>query len=310
MKNNIDRAYEGALRLDFDDSAKFVFLSDCHRGCGGWGDNFQPNQTSYFAALSFYYRSGFVYAELGDGDELWENRRFSDIATLHHHTFWLLSKFYEENRLLMLHGNHDVDKKRKAGLLDTYSDGINECPKPLFPKMRIYESVVLRHKPDGEELLLLHGHQGDTFNYTFWRLSRFLVRYVWRPLEGIGFKAPARGAPGRRSYSVTEERLGAWSGKTRRMIIAGHTHRAALPMPGDGLYVNDGSCVHPHGITAIELSEGRLTLVRWTHATRLDGTLFVGRDVLAGPYRVADYFKSGPQLSFEERCALTEDPYV
>lgn len=307
MENHIERAYRRALRLDFDDNAKFVFFSDCHRGTGSWGDNFQPNQTSWFAALSFYYRSGYVYVELGDGDELWENRHFKDIATLHNHSFWLLTKFYNSNRMLMLHGNHDIDKKRKPGLLDTYTDGINSCPQPLFPEINVLESIVLRHRPGGEEILLLHGHQGDVWHDTFWKLSRFLVRYLWRPLEGIGLKAPARGAPGVRSHPVTEGKLRSWCGKTGKMIIAGHTHHAVFPVPGDGLYLNDGSCVNPSGITAIELNEGRLTLVRWTHATRLDGTLFVGRDVLAGPYRIADYFKGENSLSMEERCEIENE---
>ncbi|NLB28829.1 MAG: serine/threonine protein phosphatase, partial [Clostridiales bacterium] len=45
MENHIDRAYRRALRLDFDDSTKFVFLSDCHRGHGSWVATYQPNQT-------------------------------------------------------------------------------------------------------------------------------------------------------------------------------------------------------------------------------------------------------------------------
>lgn len=75
------------------------------------------------------------------------------------------------------------------------------------------------------------------------------------------------------------------------MVIAGHTHRPVLPTPGESLYVNDGSCVHPRCITAIEIDGGMITLVKWCTLTRADRSLYVGREVLAGPFRLRDYFR-------------------
>ena len=74
-------------------------------------DNFLKNQHLYFAALNYYYQHSFCYIELRDGDELWENRSFSAIQNIHSNVFWLLSLFYEEHRLFMLFGNHDIAKK-------------------------------------------------------------------------------------------------------------------------------------------------------------------------------------------------------
>lgn len=49
------------------------------------------------------------------------------------------------------------------------------------------------------------------------------------------------------------------------------------------LYLNAGSCVHPYGITGIEITDMQLTLVKWKMATRPDLSLFVARKVLIGP---------------------------
>ena len=52
---------------------------------------------------------------------------------------------------------------------------------------------------------------------------------------------------------------------------------------GGSLYLNAGSCVHPYGITGIEITDMQLTLVKWKMATRPDLSLFVAREVLIGP---------------------------
>ena len=70
----LDQAFENAPILELSESSKLILISDCHRGRGTSNDNFLKNQNLYFAALRYYYREGFTYIELGDGDELWENR--------------------------------------------------------------------------------------------------------------------------------------------------------------------------------------------------------------------------------------------
>lgn len=79
--------YEGRLNRSFADvpvlaltpHSRIVLFSDCHRGTGNSNDNFLKNQHLYFAALRYYYSAGFTYIELGDGDELWENRNLAAI---------------------------------------------------------------------------------------------------------------------------------------------------------------------------------------------------------------------------------------
>jgi hypothetical protein len=56
----------------------------------------------FFHALNFYFDKGFTYIEIGDGEELWENRYFEDIRKAHSHIYWKLSQFYEDHRLYAL----------------------------------------------------------------------------------------------------------------------------------------------------------------------------------------------------------------
>lgn len=63
-------------------------------------------------------------------------------------------------------------------------------------------------------------------------------------------------------------------------LIAGHSHRPHLME--QELYVNAGSCVHPWGITVIEIENMNMNLVKWFMGTRHDGTLYVQREVLEG----------------------------
>lgn len=73
--------------------------------------------------------------------------------------------------------------------------------------------------------------------------------------------------------------------------MAGHTHRPAFPKPGEGYYFNDGSCVHPRCITALELERGNISLVKWSAKVREDNVVYIGRDVLEGPQPILEYGK-------------------
>ena len=90
--------YHTASIIQFHSKSKFVIMSDCHRGKGSSGDNFQPNQPVYIGALEYYFDNGFSYIELGDGDELWENKCLKPIIEAHSNVFEILSKFYHDDR--------------------------------------------------------------------------------------------------------------------------------------------------------------------------------------------------------------------
>lgn len=277
-KNSIDKAYRNAHLLSVSSCSKIVIMSDCHRGIGNLADDFAKNRRIYYAALQSYYKARFTYIELGDGDELWENKSMTDIKAEYRDIFELLARFYKEKRLITVFGNHDIIKKFRPDLADAISPG-----------MPVYESVVLKLEPMGGELLLLHGHQADFFNDRLWVVARFLVRHIWKPLELIGFSDPTSAAKNNKVTVKVEKNLTGWAEDNRIPLIAGHTHRPVFPESGKGIYFNDGCCVHPWSITALEIVQESIALVKWRRKTKEDGTVTIARDIIAGPKPLRSY---------------------
>ncbi len=281
--NRLTRAFRDAPVLPLTPADRYVLISDCHRGTGLAGDNFLKNQHLYFAALSSYFDQGYTYIELGDGDELWENRSFEAIKQIHNNTFWLLSRFYNAGRLYMLYGNHDMVKRSPRFVTcSCTSYPCSACgEQELFPGIRFLESLILRRQDGRHDLYLTHGHQADFLNSVLWRPSRFLVRYIWKPLEQRGFLDPTSAAKNNTRKKLIEERLSRWAYANDCILITGHTHRPMLEKGSS--YYNTGSCIHPRCITAIEIRDLQAVLVKWTVRTRKDFTLYVAREILSGP---------------------------
>lgn len=289
--SRLNKSFEGALRLPLNNRTKYVLISDCHRGTGTSNDNFLKNQNLYFAALQHYYKAGYTYIELGDGDELWENRSMKQIIETHSDVFWLLSCFHKQGRLHMLYGNHDMVKKggrRAARSCSTYPCCCGNNPhlenQPLFPDIKFHSGIILENtaSPYSKDIYLTHGHQADLFNSTLWRFSRFLVRYFWKPLERYGVLDPTSAAKNYTRKEKTERRLHHWAEQENRILITGHTHRPTLSAT-DSCYCNSGSCVHPCCITCLEIERMHISLIKWTLAARPDMSLYVARELLSGP---------------------------
>jgi UDP-2,3-diacylglucosamine pyrophosphatase LpxH len=291
----LSQVFKSAEQIPFDNTSRIIIMSDCHRGDGSWADDFSKNQNLYFAALTHYYNENYTYIELGDGDELWKNNKLSDIMHEHSDAFWLLSKFCKEDRLYFIYGNHDIVKRNKRFIKNNFYSYFNERDRkhnPLFENIKFHEGLVLRHKVTDDKIFLLHGHQADYLNDRLWRLSRFLVRYLWRPLELFGVNDPTSTAKNYVRKLSIEKKIVEWVIRKNQVLIAGHTHRPMFPEVSEAPYFNDGSCVHPRCITGIEISDGCIMLVKWEIKTKNDGTLFVGREVLAGPRKLKEYFET------------------
>ncbi|MEE9362606.1 MAG: serine/threonine protein phosphatase [Cellulophaga sp.] len=289
----LTRAYKNAKTIPFNDTSKFILFSDCHRGDNSYADDFANNRNIYFHALNHYFREGFQYCELGDGDELWENLNFESIFTAHKNVFHLLRKFHLENRLHMIWGNHDMVYKDPSYVkkhLSSYFEPIDDCDKELFEGIVYHEAIVLKHTESEQEIFLAHGHQADWWNYICWRWGRFLVRVLWKPLQILGISDPTSPAKNHKELIKIEKRIKRWILHNKRtMTIIGHTHRPRFPEPGDIPFFNDGSCVHPRSITGIEIEKGEISLVKWHISTKEDGTLQIIRVLLEGPQKIIDY---------------------
>lgn len=292
-QKRIDRAYKEAPRIPFGDTDKFILFSDCHRGDNSFADEFANNRNIYFHALKHYFNEGFIYCELGDGDELWENLDFNTIFEAHQNVFELMVQFYKENRLHRLIGNHDMVYRSQRYVekhLFSYFNKITGQEEPLFPGIKLTEGLVLQHRESGQELFLFHGHQADWMNYHGWKFNRFLVRALWRPLQVFGIGDPTSPARNYRELIKVEKRCKRWIKEHNNTIaITGHTHRPRFPEPDEIPLFNDGSCVHPRSITGLEIENGEISLIKWQIATTDDGTLKVIRVLLEGPQRLSDY---------------------
>lgn len=310
-RRRLERALEEAPVLPISENTRYILMSDCHRGTGTTYDTFMKNRHLFLAALQYYYRRGYHYIELGDGDELWENRSLTQIRQCHEDCDMWWKCFLRQNRAHSIYGNHDIAFRAVA-------------PEGLWLKSE-----------DGQLLVgLVHGHQGDFWNSTLWPVSRWLVRYVWKPLERLGMNDPTQASKNYRKSGRVERRLENWAREKQIILISGHTHRARLPkeptrsgenpfweparsgenpfwestrsgenpfwesvLAGEGLrfeerkpegegvplrslkgeYLNTGSCVHPYGIMGIELNGYRASLVKWRLAVGEDGRLYVER---------------------------------
>ncbi len=281
-RTRLDKALRNAPVIPYSSHSRICIISDWHRGNGTSNDNFFKNQNLYFTALKYYYAQGFTYIELGDGDELWEMRRMSQIIEIHNHVFWLLSLFHQQNRLYMLYGNHDFEKKApqySARACSVYFCTDTQRDEPLFPDLTFHEGLILENTCSGARLYLTHGHQADFFNCVCWKLARFLVRYFWRPLERLGMLDPTSAARNYTKKDRIERLLSDYAAQNQIPLITGHTHRPRLHEDSP-YYMNTGSCVHPRCITCMELLGELLLLVKWTYDTKGDGTLYVRREVL------------------------------
>jgi len=290
----LTQAYKSAKVLYFDDTSKIIFFSDIHRGDDSVSDEFARNQQLFLHALDWYYNNGYTYVEVGDGDELWEHPKFKHIRIAHSDVFTNLKKFHADNRLHILYGNHNIHIKRKKYVCKNYYHFYDEYKQEvvdLLTGLAPRESIVLKHRKTGQEILVVHGHQGDAINDQFWYVSQLLLRYFWRYMHLVGFHNPS--SPARNLYKrhKIEKNYNKWIKKHKMMLICGHTHRPKFPKPGELPYFNSGCCINSRGITGIEILEGNILLVDWRIRADKNGMLMVERNIMRGPEPIAKFHK-------------------
>lgn len=292
MNKKLDKIFKNSKIIHIDDNSKLVIMSDCHRGAGDNYDNFIKNKNIFEAALLYYYNKDFTYIELGDGDDMWEVKNYEDIIQVHLDTFKQLKKFYNENRLIMIYGNHDI-VKRYPTILEKYfykyHDKITKQDEILLEGLIVHEALILNYK--NNDIFLIHGHQVNFLNNTLWQFSRILIRYIWKTLEHISTKDPTSAAKNYGITKKTEKKLNKWSNKNNKILITGHTHRPIFPKIGQSLYFNDGSCIHPNGITCLEIENGNITLVKWEFKVNRNELISVKRKILDGNEPIISFFK-------------------
>ena len=200
--------------------ARVVIFSDHHRGERDGADDFMRCEKAYSAALGYYLELGYTLIVLGDGEELWECSP-GPVVKSYRQTLVLEAEFHKQNRYYKIYGNHD-DYWEKAS-------GVKKLLGPIFGlSLPIIESLRLLFDQGQElacELFLVHGHQGDYLSDQSRKVSKFFVRYFWRPfqrLTNIKLSTPAKDYALRDKHSIAMYR---WAEKKKDLVlIAGHTH--------------------------------------------------------------------------------------
>jgi UDP-2,3-diacylglucosamine pyrophosphatase LpxH len=303
-------------QIEIDNESRLILFSDIHRGDNSWADEFTSTKTLYAYALEHYLREGYIYIEVGDGDELIKNSNPKFIQRAHFDIYQILRDFYLEDRFYSIHGNHDIlykEPEYTALHLSTIINPSTSQPEILFPGISIHEGLLLEHQPSGGKILVTHGHQGELLNDRIWKMSRFLLRFFWRPLQMIGIRNPFRVSHNPDIRRDVEAELINWSRAKNQPLLCGHTHCAYLSTPGETAYFNTGCCVHPLWITGIEIDRGSVMLIRWRVKPDQKGSLIIQQEILAGPHALEDYFpgyrinldRPQKQVSVVEEAFLT-----
>lgn len=291
-EKRLTKAYKEAVIEYFDKDSKYVIFSDIHRGDDSVSDEFARNQAIFLHVLNYYYKNGYILVEAGDGDELWEHKNFKHIRLAHKDVFLALKKFYDDGRLRMIYGNHNIFLKNLDYVQKNYYQFYDEYGQKrvdLFKGIKPVEAIVLKHRITDQEILIVHGHQGDLINDQFWYLSMILLRYFWRFLHVVGFENPS--SPARNMYKrhKVEKNYNKWIKKHKIMLICGHTHRAKFPKKDELPYFNTGCCINTRGIPGIEIVNDTILMVDWRIKADDNGAMHIEKTVVRGPEPLEKY---------------------
>ncbi len=86
----------------------FIIFSDHHKGAKNGADDFYPAEKNYISALEFYNQQKFHYLALGDCEEFWENT-ITSVKEHHKPAFDREKLFIERGAFTKIFGNHDLD---------------------------------------------------------------------------------------------------------------------------------------------------------------------------------------------------------
>ena len=221
LRRAIAQERDNPLTVDVD-SARLVFFSDHHKGSRNGADDFQICEKAYNAALAYYFRHGYTLVLLGDAEELWEETPKA-VTRAYAHTFALEGKFHRAGRYIRLWGNHDDNWR--------YPDQVARWLEPALGgvPLQVQEQLLIRVTEGETELgrfFLVHGHQGTVESDFVAPISKFIVRYLWRPFQRIfkiSLNTPANDFQLRYEHDST---MYFWSeAQEKTVLIAGHTHR-------------------------------------------------------------------------------------
>lgn len=198
---------------------KYIIFSDQHKGVKDGADDFRNAEPVYLSALDYYFKENYFYINLGDSEELWENKIFN-VSLKNKANFEKEKLFIDAQRYIKIFGNHDVFWRNDplSALMLKLIFGTT------FP---IYEGALLKCKTEKGALdfFLTHGHQGDNMSDGNW-FSAWFIANVWAPLQSyldINSNTPSNSSDLKTKHNSM---MYDWSATQKHLVlITGHTHQ-------------------------------------------------------------------------------------
>jgi UDP-2,3-diacylglucosamine pyrophosphatase LpxH len=297
-----------------------IIFSDQHKGARDGSDDFRMAEDNFIQALDYYNQRNFLYVNLGDSEELWEN---NILTVLKYNTavFQKEQLFVARNSFFKIYGNHDLfwDNDPFAQLY---------LKKMFGKKVKIDAGIVFRIQLPGRnvDIFCTHGHQGDAQSDGN-AFSKWFVSYIWGPLQAflqINTNTPSTSDDRK---SVHNEFMYQWSAKQDDIVlITGHTHQPVFnslthlerlylnleeaEIKGDRAaveqieaeiprrkreydrvntqfrkmkptYFNSGCCCFLDGnITGIEIENGYIRLIKWSKVNGIPTRMVAEEELL------------------------------
>lgn len=220
LQNIQNKKEASGINLPFDlATGKFIIFSDEHKGARDLADDFRLAEKNYLSALDYYYKNGFYFINLGDCEELWENKP-DIVMEKNKDEFQAALHFMQDNRYYRIFGNHDLQWKFDFPRM--------RFLKPVFgDKLKIYEGLTLTTTYNNREYTIFctHGHQGDQKSDGN-AFSTWFVAAVWTPIQrflDISINSTSD------SFELVDKHniiMYEWSATQKDLLfISGHTHK-------------------------------------------------------------------------------------
>lgn len=266
IRESINSAQQKALNwiVELED-AKIICFSDHHRGKRDGADDFLPCERTYLHALKYYLDRDYTLILLGDVEELWECMPDQSISS-YPEISALEAEFHKRQRYYRIWGNHDD--------LWQFPDRVKFHFEDQLPFLQVTEAIDMEVHLNNEtigKILWIHGHQGTLLSSKLASLSKFFVRFLWRPIQRL-FRVPLNTASNTPELRYkTDRALDYWASiRQRQLVVSGHTHQylfgslAQPDSPEKPCYFNTGCCSYGNGnISGIEISNQKIRLVEW-----------------------------------------------
>lgn len=303
------------LILTFDcNKDRFIILSDQHKGAKNDADDFAIAEKNYLAALDYYYQNDFYYINLGDSEELWENTLYA-VKKHNKISFKKERSFSTAGKFTKIFGNHDLywdnDPFAAIQLDNLYGENLRTY-EGMILQTKINGSVLkifLTHGHQGDLQ-----SDGNWFSKWFvanvWaRLQAYLRLNPNTPAYDVELKT----VHNRLMYEWSSEQTNILliTGHTHQPVFESLTHLERLyrkldlaikandtstieemeseikPRRRNGhsipdfstvvpMYFNSGCCCFSDGdITGIEITDGKIRLIKWAYDTAGNPTRIV-----------------------------------